>query len=38
MKPAKFDYHAPATIDQAVALLANGSDARVLAGGQTSFR
>src|SRR3954471_9267340 len=35
MKPAKFDYHAPTTIDQAVALLANGTDARVLAGGQT---
>lgn len=35
MKPAKFDYHAPTTVDQAVALLANGSDARVLAGGQT---
>jgi len=35
MKPAKFDYHAPTSIDQAVALLANDSDARVLAGGQT---
>jgi CO/xanthine dehydrogenase FAD-binding subunit len=36
MKPAKFDYHAPTTLDQAVALLAgNGPDARVLAGGQT---
>lgn len=36
MKPAKFDYHAPTTIDEAVELLArNGPDARVLAGGQT---
>jgi carbon-monoxide dehydrogenase medium subunit len=35
MKPAKFDYHAPTTVDDAVALLASGADARVLAGGQT---
>ena len=35
MKPAKFDYHAPTTVDDAVALLAGGGDARVLAGGQT---
>jgi aerobic carbon-monoxide dehydrogenase medium subunit len=36
MKPAKFDYHAPATIDEAVALLARyGGDAKVLAGGQS---
>jgi carbon-monoxide dehydrogenase medium subunit len=35
MKPAKFDYHAPSTIDEAVELLANGADTRVLAGGQT---
>jgi carbon-monoxide dehydrogenase medium subunit len=36
MKPSSFEYHAPATIDEALALLtANGPDARVLAGGQT---
>ena len=36
MKPASFDYHAPATIDEAVALLqASGPDARLLAGGQS---
>lgn len=35
MKPAKFDYHAPTTVDEAVALLASSADARVLAGGQT---
>ena len=36
MKPAKFDYYAPTTVDEAVELLArNGPDARVLAGGQT---
>lgn len=36
MKPSSFEYHAPTTIDEAVALLAaNGPDARVLAGGQT---
>ena len=36
MKPARFDYHAPATIDEAVALLARyGGDAKVLAGGQS---
>jgi carbon-monoxide dehydrogenase medium subunit len=35
MKPAKFDYHAPNTVDEAVALLANSADARLLAGGQT---
>ena len=36
MKPAKFDYHAPATADEAVALLARyGGDAKVLAGGQS---
>jgi carbon-monoxide dehydrogenase medium subunit len=33
MKPPKFDYHAPASIDEAVALLAR--DAKVLAGGQS---
>jgi carbon-monoxide dehydrogenase medium subunit len=35
MKPAKFDYHAPSTVDEAVALLASHADARLLAGGQT---
>ncbi|WP_068637373.1 FAD binding domain-containing protein [Thauera butanivorans] len=39
MKPAPFDYHAPATIDEAVALLARldgeGRDAKILAGGQS---
>ena len=36
MKPAKFDYHCPATIDEALAILARyQGDARVLAGGQS---
>src|SRR5690242_12916341 len=35
MKPAKFDYHAPETVDEAVDLLASSADARLLAGGQT---
>jgi carbon-monoxide dehydrogenase medium subunit len=36
MKPAAFDYHAPATIDEVVSLLGRyGGDARLLAGGQT---
>jgi carbon-monoxide dehydrogenase medium subunit len=36
MKPAAFDYHAPATLDQALALLhAHGEEARILAGGQS---
>src|ERR671923_349632 len=36
MKPPKFEYHAPASIDEAVALLARyGGDAKVLAGGQS---
>ena len=36
MKPAKFDYHAPATRDEALELLAQyGYDAKVLAGGQS---
>lgn len=36
MKPAKFEYHAPRTIDEAVALLARyGGDAKPLAGGQS---
>lgn len=36
MKPAAFDYYAPRTIDDVMALLKRyGSDARLLAGGQT---
>ena len=37
MKPAGFRYHAPKTIDEAVALLAEfaADDGRVLAGGQS---
>jgi carbon-monoxide dehydrogenase medium subunit len=37
MKPAPFQYHAPKTVDQAVALLAEvaPADGRVLAGGQS---
>lgn len=36
MKPAIFDYYAPSTIDDVMALLKrHGSDARLLAGGQT---
>lgn len=36
MKPAKFEYHAPASVDEAVALLTRyNGEARVLAGGQS---
>jgi len=36
MKPPRFEYHAAASIDEAVALLARyGGDAKVLAGGQS---
>jgi len=36
VKPARFDYHAPATVDEAVALLTRyGGDAKLLAGGQS---
>ena len=36
MKPARFEYHAPRTIDEATRLLAElGEDAKVLAGGQS---
>jgi len=36
MKPPRFDYHAPATVDEALHLLARyGGEAKVLAGGQS---
>lgn len=36
MKPAAFDYHAPATVESALALLcSHGEEARILAGGQS---
>src|SRR5206468_11880762 len=36
VKPAKFDYHAPTRLDDAVALLQRyGGDAKILAGGQS---
>ncbi|MEK7386734.1 MAG: xanthine dehydrogenase family protein subunit M [candidate division NC10 bacterium] len=36
MNPAKFDYHAPTTVEQALELLGRyGGDAKVLAGGQS---
>ena len=36
MKPAKFDYYRPGTIDEAVVILERyEGDARVLAGGQS---
>ena len=35
MKPPAFDYHAPATVPEAVALLATLDNARLLAGGQS---
>ena len=35
MKPPSFEYHAPATTDEAVALLGELDDAKVLAGGQS---
>src|SRR5262249_26351022 len=36
VKPAKFDYHAPATLDQPISLLQKyNGDARLLAGGQS---
>lgn len=35
MKPAPFDYHAPGTIEDALALLKAHDDARLLAGGQS---
>src|SRR5712691_272730 len=35
MKPPPFEYHVPATVDEACALLASLEDAKVLAGGQS---
>ncbi len=36
MKPPKFDYHAPTTVEQALELLGRyGGDAKILAGGQS---
>ena len=36
MKPARFDYHAPATAEEAIALLTRyGGEAKLLAGGQS---
>jgi aerobic carbon-monoxide dehydrogenase medium subunit len=35
MKPAPFDYHAPRLLDEAVGLLANLPNAKILAGGQS---
>jgi carbon-monoxide dehydrogenase medium subunit len=36
VKPSRFEYHAPRTVDEAVGLLAEyGDDAKVLAGGQS---
>src|SRR5919204_6846551 len=36
MKPPKFDYHAPASVDEALALMTRyGGDAKILAGGQS---
>lgn len=36
MKPAKFEYHAPETLDEALILAAQyGDDARIIAGGQS---
>lgn len=35
MKPARFEYHAPKSVDEACTLLASLEDAKVLAGGQS---
>ena len=35
MIPAQFDYHAPRSLDEAIALLASNAGAKVLAGGQS---
>src|SRR5262245_2539033 len=35
VKPARFEYHAPASVDEAVELLSQGNGTHVLAGGQS---
>ena len=35
VKPARFEYHAPSTVDEACSMLASLEDAKVLAGGQS---
>jgi carbon-monoxide dehydrogenase medium subunit len=35
MIPAAFDYHAPATVEEALRLLGSSEDVKVLAGGQS---
>ncbi|HVH63444.1 MAG TPA: FAD binding domain-containing protein, partial [Candidatus Dormibacteraeota bacterium] len=35
MKPPPFEYHAPATVDEACSMLGSLEDAKVLAGGQS---
>jgi CO/xanthine dehydrogenase FAD-binding subunit len=35
MKPAAFEYARPASLDEACAMLADGDDVRLIAGGQT---
>ena len=35
VKPPPFNYHAPATVEEACALLGSHDDAKVLAGGQS---
>jgi aerobic carbon-monoxide dehydrogenase medium subunit len=35
MKPPPFEYHAPATVDEALQLLAVGNGTHALAGGQS---
>lgn len=35
MIPGAFDYHSPASLDEAIALLKSNSDAKILAGGQS---
>ena len=35
MKPARFEYHAPATVEEALGLLADGNGTYALAGGQS---
>src|SRR6266446_2261015 len=35
MIPSQFDYHRPTTLDEAIGLLSNNEDAKVLAGGHS---